>query len=336
MRIVFHVGMGKTGTSSIQRVLSAHQSELAAQKALYLGMWFDRVAPRFRGHEGLTAFAAEPAGAQAEHAATFFEACARQNRQHGTETFILSNEGLFGHSISLEPFFKALMEKADVRILAYVRPPRDWLPSAFTQWNLHHKQQSGPIQPFRDRARQLVAQYGGVGLWVDRFGDRLILRRFDKSVDIVADFAAAVGLTLPPVSERFLERREPAEVVLRALFNNRFDAPVLPERFERQILNTNRIPVQDLREIIEICFAYEEIDEIIAEKRRIFDDIERRTGIALTDEAPAGGKSVDPAAIRERVVDYLVTIMMEQSARLQRMERRLNELEEKMSSAADS
>ena len=334
MRIVFHVGMGKTGTSSIQRVLSAHQNELAAQKALYLGMWFDKVAPRFRGHEGLTAFAAEPAGAQAGHAATFFEACARENRQNGTETFILSNEGLFGHAISLEPFFKALMDKADVRILAYVRPPRDWLPSAFTQWNLYHKQQSGPIQPFRERARQLIAQYGGVGLWIDRFGDRLILRRFDKSVDIVADFAGAVGISLPPVRERQLERREPAEVVLRALFNNRFDAPTLPERFDRLILNTNRVSVQSLKEVIEICFAFEQMDEIIAEKRRIFDDIERRTGIALADAPADDGKAVDPAAIRERVLDYLVTIMMEQSGRLQRVERRLNELEEKLSALA--
>lgn len=333
MRIVFHVGMGKTGTSSIQQALTAHQGELAAQKAHYLGMWFDQVAQRFRGHEGLAAFAGEPAAAQARHAEAFFEACTRLHRQNGIETFILSNEGLFGHAINLEPFFKALMAKADVRILAYVRPPRDWLPSAFTQWNLHHKQQSGPIRPFRQRGRELVAQYGGVGLWIDRFGDRLMLRRFDKSVDIVADFAAAVGITLPPLKERLLERREPAEVVLRALFNNRFEAPMLPERFDRMVLNTNRIPVKSLKEIIDVCFEFEEIDEIIAEKKRIFDDIEKRTGIGLLDGPAEGGKAVDPAQIRERVVDYLVTIMMEQTTRIQRLERRLNELEDKLSAA---
>ena len=53
MRLILHVGMGKTGTSSIQKVLEANQAGLKAQKAHYLGMWFDFVDPRYHGIQGV-------------------------------------------------------------------------------------------------------------------------------------------------------------------------------------------------------------------------------------------------------------------------------------------
>lgn len=49
MKIVFHIGMGKTGTSSIQAALSQNAGELRKQGALYLGMWFDRLDPSYKG-----------------------------------------------------------------------------------------------------------------------------------------------------------------------------------------------------------------------------------------------------------------------------------------------
>lgn len=326
MRIVFHVGMGKTGTSSIQQALSAGKAELAAQSVHYLGMWFNEVAPRFRGYAGLAAFAAEPADAQRRHAEAFLAACA--SRPGGdTATFILSNEGLFGHASHLAPFFEALIGKAEVLFVLYVRPPRDWLPSAFTQWSIHHKQQQGPIEPFRVRARQLVGQYHGVVSWFDGFGPHLMVRRYDKTTDIVADFSSALGLTLPPPGERSLERREPAEVVLRALFNSRFDAPTLPERFENQIFNSRRLSVTPLEEVMALCFDYEEMDEIIAERRGLFQGIAQRTGLDLL--ASEGAPSPPPAAdaVRERLIDYLIAITIEQSLRINRLERRVNALE---------
>jgi len=327
MRIVFHVGMGKTGTSSLQRTLPTLKAELAAQKACYLGMWFEMIAPRFRGHEGLAAFATEPPEALTRHAATFADHCERLGAASGAEIFIHSNEGLFGYAGQLAPFFQALMARAEVRIIAYVRPPRDWLPSAFTQWNIYHKQQEGPIQPFRDRARQLIGQYDGVAAWIDRYGSDFEARRFDKAVDIVADFAAAIGITLPATETRILERREPAEVVLRALFNDRFETAVLPDRFNKVIFNPDRSEVPSLAEIIDLCFEFEEIDTIIAERRRTFETIESRTGLALID-APAGDQPApDHAAIRERLFEYVLAISMEQSLRIARLERRLAALE---------
>lgn len=326
MRIVFHVGMGKTGTSSIQQALSASEAELATQNVHYLGMWFNEVAPRFRGYAGLAAFAAEPAEAQRGHAGTFLNACLA--RPQGAEaTFILSNEGLFGHAGDLAPFFQALLEEAEVEFVLYVRPPRDWLPSAFTQWSIHHKQQKGPIEPFRVRARQLVSQYHGVVSWFDRFGDHLMVRRYDKTTDIVADFGSALGITLTPPAERSLERREPAEVVLRALFNSRFEAPTLPERFENQIFNSRRLGVTPLEEVMALCFDYEEMDEIIAERRGLFQGIAQRTGLDLM--AAEGSPSPPPAAdaVRERLIDYLIAITIEQSLRINRLERRVNALE---------
>lgn len=327
MRIVFHVGMGKTGTSSIQQALAANKAALAARHAHYLGMWFNEIAPRFRGYAGLAAFAAEPAEAQQRHAEAFLAACARHDPAEDA-TFILSNEGLFGHSAHLAPFFQALIAVAQVRFIVYVRPPRDWLPSAFTQWSIYHKQQKGPIQPFHERARQLIGQYHGVSGWLDNFEPHLLIRRFDKTTDIVADFADALGLPLEPLQQRSLERSEPAEVVLRALYNGRFESPTLPERFDNQMFNTRRNAVTPLKQVMDLCFAYEEMDEIIGERRTLFDAIARRTGINLLDEG--GVASAPPPAadaVRERLLDYVIAISIEQSLRINRLERRLEALE---------
>jgi hypothetical protein len=38
-RLIVHVGMGKTGTTSLQKALQESEEVLRAQKSAYLGMW---------------------------------------------------------------------------------------------------------------------------------------------------------------------------------------------------------------------------------------------------------------------------------------------------------
>lgn len=56
MEIILHVGMGKTGTTSIQKVLAANATKLRSQGIEYLGMWFSFIDEAMQGYIGQQQF----------------------------------------------------------------------------------------------------------------------------------------------------------------------------------------------------------------------------------------------------------------------------------------
>ena len=324
MDIIFHIGMGKTGTSSIQRALQNGTETLAAHDAHYLGMWFDMIAPRFRGHEGLDGFCKSPADAKEAAAGTFLSVLSDIARNSGAKTFIMSNEGFFGEGEGLKPFIDALRPHANVRLVAYMRPAREWLPSAFAQWGVRHKTYPGPIQPFGERAKLLIGQYNGIRAWHQHFNDILEVRKHTKSIDVVADFSEVIGIPLP-AGERHLERSEPAEMVLQAMFNNRFPKPVLPDRFRRTVIGSGR-EIRSVEDMARLCFEHEGIDEIVAGRAPLFDYVRDNIGIDLAGGEDPDARTVDPEALRDRILDYLIEITFLQAIRIQKLE---NEIEDR-------
>lgn len=325
MQIIFHIGMGKTGTSSIQQALVENQPVLAAQQTRYLGMWFTELDAVYRGFDGLVKFF-EHASADPEGMATrFHDLCATIAARDGTETFILSNEGLFGHVGAATPFITALTALMDVSLVLYVRDPRAWLPSAYTQWGIRHKEQPGEVQSFAERARVLIGQYGGVRLWREAFPEHLIVREHAKGLDVVEDFSDVIGVPLQPLRERILERAEDAEVLLRALFNSRFKDPVLPERFSRVVLNSSKRPAIEINEMIERCFDMSALDGVLEGASEDLSYLKDTFGM---DFAADGDTPSPPDAdvLRARLTDYLVEIMMQQSLRIQKLERQVKDL----------
>ncbi|WMS45364.1 hypothetical protein RDV64_23720 (plasmid) [Acuticoccus sp. MNP-M23] len=324
MDIIFHIGMGKTGTSSIQRALQTGTKALAPHNAHYLGMWFDMIAPRFRGHEGLKDFCNIPPEAKEAAAGTFLSALADIERNSGAHTFIMSNEGFFGEGDGLKPFIDALRPHANIKLIAYMRPAREWLPSAFAQWGIRHKTYPGPIQPFGERAKLLIGQYNGIRAWHQNFSDILVVRKHTKSIDVVADFSEVIGIPLP-AGERSLERSEPAEMVLQAMFNNRFPKPVMPERFRRVVLGSGH-EVRSVEEMARLCFEHDGLDAIVDGRAPLFDYVRENIGIELDGKSDGDGRTVDKDALRDRILDYLIEITFLQAARIQKLE---NEIEDR-------
>lgn len=322
MKIIFHIGMGKTGTSSLQQTLAANADELQQQKTHYLGMWFGLIAPEYNGLRGVPYLFCNSPEEQRALARRFYDACATKT---GFETFILSNEGIFDQIRRAVPFFEALGALADVSFVLYIRDPQSWLPSAFTQWGIRHKEQPGPVQPFETRARTLISSYDAVRNWQENFGERLQVRRHSPEIDVTQDFAETVGITLSPLDQRFLERGEDSEIVLRALFNDRYSDRVLPELFNKVVLNTNRRPVADLDEMIHRCFDMDNLDEIIAERAETFAYIRDMFGFDFTTVNPKP-RTVDEDAVRARLLDYLTEIVLQQGTRIYRLEMELANL----------
>ena len=246
----------------------------------------------------------------------------RRQRSTGDDTFILSNEGLFGEGEALTPFIEALRKEADVKLVAYMRPAREWLPSAFAQWGIRHKTYPGPIMPFGEHAKYLIGQYEGIRAWYQSFSDILIVRLHNKTIDVVADFSEVIGIPLK-AGQRDLERSEPAEMLLQALFNNRFEETVLPDRFSRTVIGSATIKSVD--EMADLCFDYRGMDAVIAGRAELFNYVRDNIGIDLNATDPVAGP-VDRDVLRDRILDYLIEINFLQAMRIQKLEADMAEL----------
>lgn len=332
MKVIFHIGMGKTGTSSVQTALRQNQKVLQDHDACYLGMWFDFIDPAFDRADGFQNFSNEEPDALRAHADTFIETL----EEKGHALYIHSNEGLFGLAARMKPFFSALIEKGvDLSLIAYMRPPHDWLPSAFTQWNIRHKQQHGPVQTFAQRAPTLLGVYAAAQIWHENFPDHFEARLYDKGIDVVSDFAGVVGLPIVPPKTRSLERTTDAETVLRALFNDRFENPVMPELFNNTVMLGHRGLPRTIDDMIDRTLEFEGLDQIVADRADLFSYIKDKIGLDLRANTPSGPrKEVDHEAVRHKLMDYLVFITLEQSLQIRRLKKELDEMKADFGSQA--
>lgn len=329
MKLILHIGMGKTGTSSIQTALRTSTEELKAQKVHYLGMWFDAIYPAFQGHAGLLKFLALDETEMQNAAKTFIEHLKQQAEITGADTFILSNEGIFGNVHYVTPFLHALQPHVDISVVAYIRNPYKWLPSAFTQWGLFHKQQSGPLQTFRERATALIAQYTAMPAWIEIYGAQLDVRKHDTSIDVVQDFCEVCGIDIKPPKFRLLERSEPAEILLRAAFNGRYQSEVFPERFNRIVMTPKR-SVVSMEDMTSLCFKYDGLEETVEARRELFETIRNGLGpdFDFISESSETKSMPDLVALQRRLIDHLVEISFQQGERLAKLEQRVQELTE--------
>lgn len=328
MKLIMHIGMGKTGTSSIQKALKSSTDLLTRQNVAYLGMWFTDVDARFARYDGQRAFIASSPQEMAAHGRTFLKALERRREETGATRFIMSNEGFFGRREKLEPFLDVVAQGIDLTLIAYVRDPRSWLPSAYTQWGVRHKENAGPVQPFGERAKTLIRQYRPLKDWRAQFGDALDVRTYEKGLDVVRDFADAAGVELNVSDERSLERAEPAEVLLRALFNDRFEGPAMPNLFANAVFGPGQAPPVEVAEMAERCFDQSALDDIIAENKRHFDYIRDVVGIDLMAGPAPANRKPDPEALSDRLLDYLAEIILGQAQRIHRLERDVKKLAE--------
>ncbi len=326
MKYIFHIGMGKTGTSSIQFALQHNQEKLAAQNAHYLGMWFSIADQKYNGFARSREIFDGTEEEVKQRARAFHEACIALANELGFDTMILSNESLFELFDRAAPFFEQITELGDVQFVLYFRDPNQWLPSAFTQWSLFHKGPPGPIRSFEQQVQGLVHAYDPARKWHEKFGDRLSVREHSKEKDVVQDFATTIGFDLSPPEGRVQERSENAEILLRALFNDRFPTPVLPDRFNGTVFSVNRGKPHKLENMVQTCFSTEGASEAIAENMPTFEFIRDTFGLDFTQSAPRAAKEIDTEALRNRTIDYLVEITLRQALQLRKLEKEVQEM----------
>jgi hypothetical protein len=319
--------MGKTGSSAIQSALAAAGDQLLKQRAQYLGMWFDTIDPRYRGVRNQAQFFALPEDEMLNAADRFIEELRERSKTKGVEKFLLSNEALSGHSFAMKPMILKLQDSGiEVQALGYARDPAAWLASAYVQWGVYDKTDRGPIQPFAIKARTLVSWYNGLLNWRQVMGPNLTVRSYDAATDIVSDFAEYAGLVLDVPKQRIYSRLEDAEIVLRAIFNSKFDDPILPKVFDELIFRS-LAAVPSLEKILERYLDYSETDAIISERAKLFDEFAAAFGFDVRDAGKRPPPFPDAESVRRRLLDALIEISLEQARRIERLEHRLSQFE---------
>lgn len=333
LRFVFHVGAGKTGTSSIQNTLRKGVEVLQAQGVWYQGLMFEHAPVVKYGWQmasGSEAFhTTEPAQASAE-LSDIARATVQAARQAGAHTIIWSNESFFDRNDKARDTLKALVaDGIDVQLIAYVRRHDAWSRSAYIQWAIKHKTNIGPVLRFQDFVKRRPVKFApALQSLQAEFPGRLQVRNLDVVKDAVADFLQLMGIR-PDQLESVRDNVTPSnvEVLLRALFNTRFKEKVLPMRFDRLIARNadfNRTPVEYLRSMLPSDSDLREVREFSSEDRSAVDALlkaSHQQGIA-TDDLPSRRIEIDDG----QLLFTLAQLVMQQSQRLERLEMTLKRL----------
>ena len=334
VELVVHVGDGKTGTSAIQRMLRESADRLAAAKTAYLGLMFER-APvslySWQRARRIEEFHRMPAEQGASELINLLVACTQHARANGIERLIWSNESLLRRGGTAIRALQALPPWVTVTIVAYVRRHDRWARSAYLQWGIRHKTYSGRLLTFREwAAKRSLALVPKVQPWREAFGDRLRLRNYDAIADVTRDFPMSIGLgdldlpgarrNLPPA---------PAELALRAAFNDMHEGRVAPNRFTT-LFGSEQVDFdRSLSDWIERLLPTREdlavIREAAASDAEAMNALLEKSGQPPLDVSPSESSKtmVDMAAVSTALMQMLAV----QAQRIETLERRLNAIE---------
>lgn len=323
MDVLFHLGMGKTGTTSIQRALASSSTALKREDAEYLGTWFDVLGPDYADHAGFARILKLDAGQKRDLAGKFVD----RLQVRGASKYIFSNEAIGANHRGCREFVAGLMNDDRINLSAvfYVRPVEEWLPSAYKQWGIRHKRYRGAVRSFAEVAPTLVRDYNSFFAWQEMLGDSLVVRSYDSKTDVVEDFSTFINIELGQPARRYLDSSNEAELALRAIFNDGYPGAVRPNVFNAVLGLGPAQPIRKLNEIVERCLDFSSLESVLESESELVSRVS-----AAIEHAPEGTKPTRPntAAIREGVVDHLIAIVFRQAHRITQAEERISALQD--------
>lgn len=327
--VIFHVGMGKTGTTTIQKALGAATETLTAAGISYQGMWQPLVSPDYVGWVGFQTFRLLPPEDLVRAADTVAQGLTDIARASSTTRFIFSNEQYFENVDRMAPFFDRLAQSVPLKILIWVRPVQSWLPSACAQWGIVHKTNRGDVQSFADQADRLIGQYAHLPKWLRLFGDKVTVRRFDDRTDPVADLSRLIGVDLPSSAARHQTRPDPSELLLRAAFNTQFAEMVLPDAFNAAMGRHRALPGagQGLSGRADAILGRDAMEGVIARHAPLLAAATEAAGFDVTGDATASTHLSDREAIIDGVLGRAIEVIAGQARDIEDLRRRIAELE---------
>lgn len=330
--LVFHIGAGKTGTSSVQRSLREARTFLRSRGYDYWGLMLEHapiVKYEWQKPSVRKEFISLSPEVAAGQVADLLAASIDQSKSDGIRTAIWSHEWFFNKGDYVIPALKALEEQGvEVRIVVYVRRHDSWARSAYIQWGIKHKTYKGPIKPFNVFiAERPVGFSGAIRKWRQEFPRTLVLRNFDAADDVVRDFVAALGLPQEIPSTRVNETPDDEELFLRALFNNTIRGEALPMEFDRHFkpgkLEEAGNPIEWMLSLLPDDEDLAQVRANSVDDRDILNEWLVSAGQPPLEEGPIHRKPL--ALDKDKLLRRLIAITTRQSLRIRQLQRQLQE-----------
>lgn len=236
-KLTIHIGMGKTGSSSIQSTLCENGEKLDEKGIKYLGLMLEFAGERefnwqkARGWNIFNSLSKEIMNKQLVHV---FE---RLNNELPDKTshLIWSNESLFGNAELLSTAISKLDEFFDVQVIGYIRRPDTWVLSAYLQWGIKHKTYKGPLKSFSQWIKNRKFSWEeDMMKWITLV-QQAHYYNFDKVGNVTQHF---LNIILPGKNDEIIQKRvyetpPPAIQALYAYYNSAFDSQVEPNDFNK-------------------------------------------------------------------------------------------------------
>ena len=335
-RFIFHIGAGKTGTSSIQFTLRESLDRLAAAGVWYLGLMLEHAPVKhypwqvFGGPDAFHQLTEEEGARQLKTVLDDTIARARAAKVH---TLIWSSESFFDRSSkTVAPLKGLIADGVDVQVMAYVRRHDAWVRSAYSQWALKHKTNVGPLMPFAEWIKRRPPLFAPtLGRFADDFPGRLRVRNFDAADDVVVDFLAQVdlaGMNLRIVTENTTP--DDTEMLMRALFNDGIREKALPMLFNRVVGRHTAFDQRPADVLAALVPDEEQLAQVLADAsddRAAVDAVLQAQGQPPIDDSPLAPK---PIRVDEsRLVFALARLAVLQMRRIDNLENRLKKIEQR-------
>ncbi|MEW9798602.1 hypothetical protein [Alteromonas sp. CYL-A6] len=201
MRFIIHLGLGKTGTTSVQRHFRENFSRYQDEGVLYAGLRFETLGKDKQWQRGAGTYrklSPDELLGEFKQATQKYVSYASDRQLH---TVVLSNESFSTELPRLKPYFDWLMQHHDVHFAVYVRDIDSWVASAYEQWGIKDVAKKGNVPTFRQYlATAPYRQPGNVLQTIRQYGylPRTYIKnmRAAKNNDVTEDFCAYFSLPL--------------------------------------------------------------------------------------------------------------------------------------------
>ncbi|MBX3571718.1 MAG: hypothetical protein KF694_05135 [Mesorhizobium sp.] len=286
VKLVVHIGLGKTGSSSIQETLLHNAPILERQGVKYLGMMLENSdagtkLPWQRMSGSNAFFDGMSASDASEQLYDVLNRSISDLRQDGYSLAIWSNEWLATRGAHVCSALKKIKESGtDVEIQCYVRRHDRWIQSAYLQWGIKDKSYEGPVRSFdkwlEEFGQRDISFAPSLHFWDDLFGNRLRVFNYDSAGDVVDHFLRSNGIS---GASSIKENVTPDQVLLAAqsVFNGRKKRRMPPTEFgpiSRLVTGTDEngavLPPLD-----RLTPSVGSLQEIVASRRDDIEDVNR-------------------------------------------------------------
>ncbi len=223
MELILHIGIGKSGTSSIQHLLRENRDVLKERGILYVGYMFDRLENKvceWQTVKGTQIFNKSDKSIREEQLKLVLNEAIKEAKKSHCHQILWSNEALA--DMTFLPELVRKLFKGKMTTIAFVRRHDSWAVSAYKQWGIKHKIFQGEVLSFDSWvARYPHTYYEKLSLWKDS-SDNLIVKNFEKYSNITKVFFELINIDID-ISEANEKRNKSGDMfdlLSAAVFNS--------------------------------------------------------------------------------------------------------------------